>query len=334
MHLIINPSDIYYLTSIHSHDPGEILILLNVLDSTSRSSIPQNLAGMTDKVGIIFCDARTSALFDREKYEIIDDRKKWEGAFKKYLELDTDPDFLTQTLREKIEGFGPKLHMKKSSIVQKRIIKTPEEVQKLRTSQAMNKKVYEQILPFIIPGMTELEIARRIQILQLQNGASGPSFPPIVAFGENTAVPHHSPTDRVLGDEDAVLIDMGLIHEGYCSDMTRCMQMKNDGFQTIYTLLQKITQEIISWAKPGMKVADLDIKAREMLGNYEKYFTHSLGHGVGIDIHEAPWISVRSDEALQSGMIITIEPGIYLSGKYGARYEEMVLVGENKLEVF
>ncbi len=104
------------------------------------------------------------------------------------------------------------------------------------------------------------------------------------------------------------------------------MQMKNDGFQTIYTLLQKITQEIISWAKPGMKVADLDIKAREMLGNYEKYFTHSLGHGVGIDIHEAPWISVRSDEALQSGMIITIEPGIYLSGKYGARYEEMVLV--------
>jgi Xaa-Pro aminopeptidase len=84
--------------------------------------------------------------------------------------------------------------------------------------------------------------------------------------------------------------------------------------------------EIISWAKPGMKVAELDQKAREMLGEYEPYFTHSLGHGVGIDIHEAPWISIRSDEVLQRGMIITIEPGIYLPGKYGARYEEMVHV--------
>lgn len=101
--------------------------------------------------GIVLCDARTSALFDNQKYEIIGDRKKWEEAFKKYPELSTDPDFLTQTLREKIETYGVQLHMQKSPITQSRIIKTPEEIQKLRTSQEMNKKVYEQILPFLIP---------------------------------------------------------------------------------------------------------------------------------------------------------------------------------------
>lgn len=102
--------------------------------------------------------------------------------------------------------------------------------------------------------------------------------------------------------------------------MTRCLEIdkrekikeKRDGlFDEIYSLLQNVTHEIISWAIPGMKVAELDKKAREMLGEYESYFTHSLGHGVGIDIHEAPWISVRSDEILQAGMIMTIEPGVY-----------------------
>lgn len=111
MHLIINPSDIYFLTGVHSHDPGEILIL------------------QTNNEGVIFCDARTSALFDSQKYQIIDDRKKWEEAFKKYPELDTDPDFLTQTLREKIEKYGVQLHMQKSPITEQRIVKTPEEIQ-------------------------------------------------------------------------------------------------------------------------------------------------------------------------------------------------------------
>lgn len=321
---------------------------------------------------IVLCDARTSALFDTRKYEIIDDRKKWEEALKKYPELSTDPDFLTQTLREKIEKYGVQLQMQKSPVTQSRIIKTPEEIQKLRTSQEMNKKVYEQILPFLIQWVTEAEIARKIQIFQLELGASGPSFPPIVAFWENTAVPHHSPTARILHDGDVVLIDMWLIYDGYCSDMTRthifsgtfdskstqncwkqinllsssatdiqvswrsdsiCSQTLVSERQEIIQLLKHVTHEIISWAKPGMRVAELDQKAREMLGEYEQYFTHSLGHGVGIDIHEAPWISVRSDEVLQTGMIITIEPGIYLPEKYGARYEEMVIVGENWLEL-
>lgn len=176
---------------------------------------------MTDG-GIILCDPRTSGLFDSARFEIIDTREGWRQTLGKYKKLSTDPDFLTQTLREKIEGYGPALVMKSSPVAKQRIIKTPEEIEKLRESQRINRAVYEAIQPFLRIGVTEEEVARRIQILQLKLGASGPSFPPIVAFWENTAVPHHSPTQRKLEPDDIILIDMGVIYQGYCSDMTRC----------------------------------------------------------------------------------------------------------------
>lgn len=151
---------------------------------------------------------RTSGLFDGNCFTIIDDRKNWEKAFSKFKTLSTDPDFLTQSLRAKIEKYGVRLIMKKSPITQKRIIKTSHEVELLQESQKLNKKVYEMILPFLIPGVTEEAIARKIQILQLELGATGPSFSPIVAFGENSAVPHHSPTQRKLLPTDTILLDM------------------------------------------------------------------------------------------------------------------------------
>lgn len=317
MDLILNPSDIYSLTGVRSHDPGEIMILLK------------------RRGWIIFCDPRTSALFDAEKYEIIDDRKAWWKTFSQFKTLSTDPGFLTQSLRTKIEWYGPKLVMKKSPIIEQRLIKTSWEIEFLRTSQALNKRVYDMILSFLVPWVTEEAIAGRIQILQLELGATGPSFPPIVAFGENSAIPHHSPTERKLQSADIVLIDMGLIWKGYCSDMTRMVYQDGmpDEARKIGELVTHVTHEIIQWAKPGMKVSELDKKARKMLGKYDKYFTHSLGHWVGIDIHEAPHVFGKSREILEPGMIITIEPGVYIPGKYGARYEEMCLVDKNGLSV-
>lgn len=373
-HLIINPSDIYYLTGVRSHDTGEMLVILasdssgtfdskstqnrweeiNSLSSSAASiqsswrsdSISsqtlesQNRENLREK-NILFCDPRTSALFDREKYEVVEDRKAWADAFVRWEELAVDPDFLTQTLREKIEWYGVQLIMQKSPIIQQRLLKNEQEIGLLRESQKLNKKVYDMIVPYLVPGVTEEGIARQIQIFQLQLGASGPSFPPIVAFGPNTAIPHHSPTERKLQPEDQILIDMGLIWRGYCSDMTRCLQMKKakskkqkaGSFDEMYELLQRVTNFIISYAKPGMHVAELDKKAREMLGKYEPYFTHSLGHWVGIDIHESPHVSGKSEDILQPWMIITIEPGVYMPGKYGARYEEMVLVAEKGMEL-
>jgi Xaa-Pro aminopeptidase len=302
------------------HDPGEILIIPSVKEG---------------KAGVVFCDMRTSGLFDARKYDIIDERKEWGDILQKYQKLHIDPDFLTETLRRKIESFGVKISLKKSSIVSKRLLKTPGEIEILGVSQALNRQVYEKILPFLISGVTEEAIARKIQILQLELGASGPSFPPIVAFWENSAIPHHSPTSRKLLPTDTILLDMWLIYQGYCSDMTRMVYQSGipEESRKIGELVTHVTHEIIAWAKPGMKVAELDKKARKMLGKYAKYFTHSLGHGVGIDIHEAPHVSSKSDETLEPWMIITIEPGIYMAGKYGARYEEMCVVSDVWLRV-
>lgn len=116
--------------------------------------------------------------------------------------------------------------MAPSPITEQRTIKTPEEIRKLRASQDINRAVFEAIQPSFQVGVTEESIARKIQILQLELGASGPSFPPIVAFGEHSAIPHHSPTQRALQEGDVILIDMGVMYQGYCSDMTRCFFQK------------------------------------------------------------------------------------------------------------
>lgn len=156
----------------------------------------------------MFCDARTSALFDSHKYQIIDQRSLWKEKLSQYKNITTDPDFLTQTLREQIENYGVQLTMKKSPVTEQRIVKKTHEIEILRTSQAMNKRVCDMVIPLLILGVTEEAIARKIQILQLELGASGPSFSPIVAFGENAAIPHHSPTQRKLLPEDIILLDM------------------------------------------------------------------------------------------------------------------------------
>lgn len=354
MYLILSPSDIYFLTGVRAHDPGEIMVLLG------------------GEKPIVFCDARTSGLFDADRFVIMSSRYNWWDILSTHSILETDPSCLTMALREKLEKYETNFIMAPSPITEQRIIKTPEEIEKLRESQRRNKLVYESILSFLIPGVSEREIARKIQILQLEQGADGPSFPPIVAFGENSAIPHHSPTERKLQTGDIVLLDIWLVYQGYCSDMTRshifsgtfdskstqncwkqinslsstagdvqiswrsdsiCSQALDSEKQELIQLLQTATSFIINWAKPGMNIADIDKKAREMLGEYEKYFTHSLGHGVGIDIHEAPWISSKSDGILREGMVITIEPGIYIAEKYGARYEEMCMVTSEGLKL-
>lgn len=211
MYLILAPADIYYLTWVTLYEGGEVLILVDSTQYTAQNE------------ETIFCDSRTSGLFDSTRFTIVEDREEWGNIFRQYEILFTDPDYLTQTLRDMIEWYGVKLTMKESPIAAQRIIKNSEEIQILRESQAINKAVYEAIQPFLTVGISEEAVARKIQILQLELWASGPSFPPIVAFWENTAVPHHSPTNRTLQSADIILIDMGVIFKWYCSDMTRCI---------------------------------------------------------------------------------------------------------------
>jgi Xaa-Pro aminopeptidase len=150
---------------------GEVLVIIKKKEERK-----------SNKAGIVLCDPRTSGLFDAARFEIIETREGWGETFKKYTELETDPEYLTQTLRQQLEEFGTVLTMAPSPITEQRMIKTPEEIKKLRESQKINRAVYEAIQSYLQIGVTEEETARRIQILQLELGASGPSFPPIVAF--------------------------------------------------------------------------------------------------------------------------------------------------------
>lgn len=172
MYLILSPADIFYLTGVMIHDVGEVMILMQM----------QNEKCKMQNEGIVLCDPRTSGLFDASRFEIIETQEGWRDKLAQYQEISTDPDFLTQSLCDQIEKYGVVLHMSPSPITQKRMIKTPEEIEKLRASQAINRAVFDAIQPYLHVGVTEETIARRIQILQLELGASGPSFPPIVAF--------------------------------------------------------------------------------------------------------------------------------------------------------
>ncbi len=154
------------------HEIGEVMVLIQEKKEEEENK----------KEGIVLCDPRTSPLFDVNRFDIVENRLAWGETLRAYQKLETDPDMLTQTLREQLEKYGLKLYISPSPITKQRMIKTPEEIEKLRESQRINRVVFEAIQPYLQIGVTEEAVARRIQILQLELGASGPSFPPIVAF--------------------------------------------------------------------------------------------------------------------------------------------------------
>lgn len=324
MYLVLNPADIQYLTGVRPHDPMEMMILLYPYHHR------------------LFCDARTIGLFDADRFTLID-RKNWKKALRGYKTLRTDPAFLTQNIRDFLESCDLKITTWRSPITHQRRIKTPEEIVKIAHSQELNKRVWERVRMELHEGMTERELVRKIAIWQLEIGASASSFPSIVAFWENSAIPHHIPTDRKLRRGDWVLVDMWLVADEYSSDMTRCIRYSREHYsvdhkewaspEEVYRLLQDIVREIIDFAWPGMTMRELDQYARRRLGKFANSFTHSLGHGVGLDIHEWPSVSSRSRERLVPWMILTLEPGVYLPREFGVRYEEMVMVGERGLEL-
>ena len=185
--------------------------------------------------------------------------------------------------------------------------------------------------------MTEREIALALELTMREMGAEGPSFPTIVAFGTNAARPHAVPTDRELQAGDLVLIDMGLIHRGYCSDMTRTFVAGRPDRTYIdrHRVVRAAMQAGIGAIRAGVTGAEVDRVARQVIADagYGDHFGHSLGHGVGLAVHEAPRLSRTNRKKLRAGMVVTVEPGIYLPEWGGIRLENMVVVGEHGPEV-
>ena len=218
-----------------------------------------------------------------------------------------------------------------------RAVKTPEERDLLRAASRLNDQVFQSAYAQIRLGMTERELARLIENLMRDLGATGPCFETIVAFGENAARPHAVPSERRLKAGETVLIDMGLILDGYCSDMSRTVVWgaPDACFLERHRLVRAAQKAGLAALRAGVSGAEVDAAARQVLeeGGYGEAFGHGLGHGVGLAVHEAPRLSPLGKEPLQAGMAVTVEPGLYLADWGGIRLENMALVTEQGCEV-
>ena len=218
-----------------------------------------------------------------------------------------------------------------------RVIKSQDEIELLRRSVHLNERVFKTVHRTLTPEMTELDIALAVESTMLQAGAEASSFSTIVAAGDNSASPHAAPTRRAVGSNCSITIDMGLILQGYCSDMTRNFVIgePDSRYVEIHRLVRKAQKAGIGAVRAGITAAQVDRAARKIIADagYSKYFGHSLGHGVGLAVHEEPRVSSRNRKKLKAGMVVTIEPGIYLPGWGGVRLENMVVVREDGCEV-
>ena len=218
-------------------------------------------------------------------------------------------------------------------MLQLRMVKHEEELEAMIGAQRIAERALEDILKEIRPGVSEKEIAARLQYLMLHYGASDMSFDPIVVSGPNGSLPHGVPSEKLIQSGEFVTMDFGCVYRGYCSDMTRTVAVGTvtDEMRTVYDTVLRAQQAGIEAAKAGVTGREVDGAARAVIteAGYGKYFGHSFGHGVGVEIHEAPNASPMNEKPLPEGAVISAEPGIYLPGKLGVRIEDVIVLTEN-----
>lgn len=225
-----------------------------------------------------------------------------------------------------------------NEITAMRRIKTSRELERIKKAEAIGDQVFTEILGYIKPGMTELEIAARIEYLLKLNGASGSSFPAIVASGVNSSMPHAVPTSKKLEAGDFLTMDFGCVYEGYCSDMTRTIVIgkASQKQREVYDTVLKAQLAALDFIKAGVKGKEVDQVSRDIIykAGYEGCFGHGLGHSVGLHIHENPRLSMLEEDVIEEGMTETVEPGIYIKGFGGVRIEDLVVVTKDGHENF
>lgn len=214
-----------------------------------------------------------------------------------------------------------------------RSVKDAQELEYIRRAQEIAENAFDQILKFIKVGVTEREIALELDRLMLEGGAEALSFETIALSGENTSMPHGVPSDRKVRSGDFVLMDFGAVFNGYHSDMTRtvCVGQPTGEMKDVYNIVLNAQVAALNAARAGMTGQALDRISRSIIedAGYGDNFGHSLGHGVGMEIHEKPNASPNYNQSLQKGAVVTVEPGIYIPGKFGVRIEDFVILTEN-----
>lgn len=222
--------------------------------------------------------------------------------------------------------------MLSNAISELRAIKEKNEIECIKKAQLIAEKAYDNILGIIREGMTEREIALELDRQMLLNGAESLSFDTIVLSGVNTSMPHGVPSDKRICKSEFILMDFGAVYNGYHSDMTRtiCLGEPTPKMKKVYETVLNAQLACLEKARAGITGCELDRIARSIIedAGYGEKFGHSLGHGVGMEIHEAPNVSPSCQRILKSGNVVTIEPGIYLEGEFGVRIEDFVILTE------
>lgn len=217
-----------------------------------------------------------------------------------------------------------------------RVIKDEDEIDCIRRSVQLNEEVFQQIYKNLQPGISEIELAIKIEATMRQKGAECPSFNTIVASGKNSALPHAVPGKGLIKKNKGLTIDMGLVLDGYCSDMTRTFALGTPSkrYLEIHRIVRQAQLAGTAAIRAGITGREVDAVARKVIADagYGQYFGHGLGHGVGLAVHESPRLSRINTKKLKEGMIVTVEPGIYIPGWGGVRLENMVVVRKDGCE--
>jgi Xaa-Pro aminopeptidase len=249
-----------------------------------------------------------------------------------------EAEHLPYAALERLRELSPAEWVPTKGVVERlRLKKTPEEVQRIRKAQALAEEALAHALTLLRPGVEEREVALEIEFFLRRRGAEGVAFPPIVASGARGALPHAGASEKRLTAGELITLDLGAKVAGYHSDMTRTFALGKPSpeMRRVYQAVLAALEAALENLKPGRTGKEVDALARETLKRHglDRHFVHSLGHGVGLAVHEGPSLSPYTEEVLEPGMVVTVEPGVYLPGVGGVRIEELVLLTEEGIEL-
>ncbi|MDE0581609.1 Xaa-Pro peptidase family protein [Planococcus sp. A6] len=297
---LITPNDAWFITDFrYTEQAGE---------QVKEFKVVQAQKGLLDEVARIAKEAAVERLAFEQDYMTF-------ATYSQYQEK------LSATL-EPVSGLIEKLRM----------VKSPEELEVLKAAAKIADDAFEHICSYIKAGMTELEVSNELEFFMRSQGATSSSFDIIVASGLRSALPHGVASNKKIEQGDLITLDFGALYNGYVSDITRTVAVgePSDKLKEIYQVVLDSQVLALEKIKPGMTGIEADAIARDYIKSkgYEEAFGHSTGHGIGLEVHEGPGLSFRSETVLEPGMAVTVEPGIYLPGIGGVRIEDDILITE------
>lgn len=318
---------------------------------TTQPDLRFYLTGFESSFGFVITDGDGTVFYTDSRYfeaakaalqgkniavRLYGGRDEWDKLLKKYKEIAMPLEKTLYPEYERVLSLGLKIKDCSSAFNEVMKIKSAAEIEKIKAACEITDRAFLALLPKIKEGMSENEVAAELEYLMRKGGASGTSFDTIVGFGKNSSVPHHETGAERLKFGDIILIDFGCKYGGYCSDCTRTFlfgdDKKHGEFKRTYSAVLTAHMRVKELLKAGDSGKIADGYAREYLRGLEldKFFTHSLGHGIGVNVHEKPYLAPRSEDILSDGMVFSDEPGVYFEGSYGVRIEDTVTLQGGK----